>query len=145
TYDHAQVISINKQTVLDRNNSTLAKRPVDVPGGASHYDVVPAVMHGSRAGDPMWFVDVSESEAANGGNSISVIRMDNVLNPTQASFTSTSVDVATYSAPANAFQRDGFAVETNDARILNAAWHGNRLVATHTVGSAGTARARWYE
>jgi hypothetical protein len=56
------------------------------------------------------------------------------------------MSVASYGIPPSATQSGGGTfIETNDTRILNAEWRNNRLVATHTAGLSGAARARWYE
>src|SRR5207302_1358882 len=60
------------------------------------------------------------------------------------SFTAFPVAVAPYLNPFPAL-RPGGLFNTNDSRILNAAWRGNRLVASQTVAGLFTAQARWYD
>src|SRR5206468_3266874 len=65
-------------------------------------------------------------------------------------FTDFSVQVAPYFDPPTATQKGGGSssrIKTNDARILNAEWRNNRLVAVHTVGISADSEAhvRWYE
>jgi hypothetical protein len=55
-----------------------------------------------------------------------------------------SPPAATQPAPTRAGTIRG-SIDTGDARILNAAMRGSRLVASQTVGSDGAAHARWYE
>jgi hypothetical protein len=115
------------------------------PGG--HFTMTPATMHGANPGDPMWFVERGTSGA---NSTIRVIQMTNVLssNPT---LRTTSISVPSYGSPPRAAQPgDTLPASTatrglGDTRILNADYVGGLLVAGHTIGSGGLARARWYE
>jgi hypothetical protein len=73
TFDHISVIVIDKSTALDGNPSTLSfsqtDRDVD-------FTLMPAVMHGSNSGDPMWFV-VESGDAL--GSELRVVKMTDVL------------------------------------------------------------------
>lgn len=134
-YDHVAVITIDKSTI---DTGTLGFTHAD-RSGFTNFTLTPAVMHGSSLGDPMWFLESVFF------NQIRVVKMTNVLSSTP-SFTDTDISVASYGFPPSATQSGGGTfIETNDTRILNAEWRNNRLVATHTVGVSGAARARWYE
>jgi hypothetical protein len=143
-FDHAHVVIIDKSTVLDADTATLSvshldRDPVD-------FTLMPAVMHGSNSGDPMWFV-VESGDAL--GSELRVVKITDVLgSPT---FTDTNLSVSVYEFPPNAEQpgSDAFGgrIQTNDSSIISAAWRGDRLVATHSVGLASTSQShvRWYE
>src|SRR5262249_1971623 len=119
-----------------------------VPGGLVNHTLAPATMHGAQPGDPMWLVEGAGGNSngdAIAGDVVKVVRMTNVLtaNPT---YTTTSLGVTPYTIPPNATQPGGFfEIVTNDARVLNAAWDHDRLVASQTVGSGTLAHARFYE
>jgi hypothetical protein len=144
TFDHISVIVIDKSTALDGNPSTLSlsqtdRDPVD-------FTLMPAVMHGSNSGDPMWFV-VESGDAL--GSELRVVKMTDVLgSPT---FTETNLSVSVYEFPPNADQpgSDAFGgrIQTNDSSIISAAWRGDRLLAAHNIGLALTSQShvRWYE
>src|SRR5205823_14082289 len=79
-----------------------------------------------------------------GGSQVQVIRMGNVLTATP-SYTVTPITVTSFGLPPSAPQLGSSdLIQTNDARILNAAWRNNQLVAAQTVGTGGVAHARWY-
>lgn len=104
----------------------------------------PAVMHDSKAGDPMWFVDQA------GTNAIEVYKMTNVLS-NSASFVGTQLPVNPYndihSSGVYPRQPDGTTVTTNqDSRIQKVAEANNLLVASQAVNVSATENdARWYE
>jgi hypothetical protein len=75
-FDHVQIITIDKSSVLDANPNTLTVFSSNRPSGEVTF--VPATMHESSPGDPMWFV---ESEGFVGGNTIRLVQMTNVLSP----------------------------------------------------------------
>src|SRR4051812_25461066 len=54
TFDHVQVVALDKSSATDANNATLSGNRVDRQGLTS--TLVPAVMHDSTAGGPLWFV-----------------------------------------------------------------------------------------
>src|SRR5206468_11973625 len=131
-FQHVQVLSIDKATVLDSNNGTFNKSQVDPVG--THFTMAPATMHGSAAGGPMWFVEETNVDSfGNGlaGSNVHVVRGTNLL--TVPTFTDFNIAVTPYAAPPKAAQPSG-TIETNDTRILNAVWRGDRLVASQTVG-----------
>jgi hypothetical protein len=139
-YDHVDTLSIDK-------TSLVGYRQV-VPGGLANHTLAPATMHGASPGDPMWLVEGAGGNINGdgiGGDVVKVVRMTDVLGDSPT-FASTPLPVTPYAIPPNATQPAGlFAIVTNDARILNAAWDHGRLVASQTVGIGGVARARFYE
>ena len=60
--DHTNVISINKSVALDQDpiGTPLTAFATDLPN--THYAVVPAVMHASSPGDPMWLVSIDRAD-----------------------------------------------------------------------------------
>ena len=144
TFDHVSVIVIDKSTVLDSNPATLSfsqtdRDPVD-------FTLMPAVMHESVSGDPMWFV-MESGDAL--GSDIRIVKMTDVLgSPT---FTDTDLTVGAYEFPPNADQpgSDAFGgrIQTNDSSIISAAWRNGRLFAAHSIGlgSPSQSHVRWYE
>ncbi len=104
----------------------------------------PAVMHDSKAGDPMWFVD-----QAGGSSKIEVFKMTNVLSDS-ASFVGTQLPVDPYTdihaSGVYPKQPNGTTVTTNqDSRIQKVAEAGNLLVASQAVNVSPTENdARWY-
>jgi hypothetical protein len=141
-FDHVQVLSIDKSTVLD--DPLLDLFPIEFFQSArddTHFTLAPATMHDSRLGGPMWFV---ESGSETFGSTVRVVKMTDVLSSTPT-FSDQVITVSPYSEPPSATQRRGKKIETQDSRILNAAWRDDRLVASQTVGEKRAARARWYE
>ncbi len=136
TYDHTQLLTLTKSSLLDANPSTWNGSAFNLS-----FPLTPAVMHGSAAGDPMWFVESS----ATGGNSVQVTRMTNVLGTPQfASFRFNFT--SSYAIPPKAPQPGSSGlIDTGNTGILSASLRGSRLVATQDVGTGGVAHARWYE
>jgi hypothetical protein len=143
-FDHASVVIIDKSTTLDGDTSTfsfshLDRDPID-------FTLMPAVMHGSSSGDPMWFV-VESGDAF--GSEIRVVKVTDVLD--SPTFIDTNLSVGIYEFPPNAEQPGsdvfGGRIQTNDSSIISAAWRDDRLVAAHSIGLASTTQshARWYE
>lgn len=142
-FDHVSIITIDKSTALDVDAGTLTFSHSDFDN--SHFTSTPAVMHGSVSGDPMWFVAEADFGNNNGQNELRVIKMTNVLNATPT-FTETDIAVDTYGSPPSASQKGTRGrIDAGDTRILHVEWRDDRLVAAHTVGVSGVARARWYE
>jgi hypothetical protein len=141
TFDHVRLVTMQKASLLDQNKATFTDFVVD-RAGAAGANLTPAVMHGSQAGSPMWFVESPDL----GGNAVSVIEMTNVLN-NAPNFATTPIAVTAFQLPPAAGQPGNGAgtIDTGDNRILNAAWRNNRLVACQNVGTGGLAHARWYE
>jgi hypothetical protein len=151
-FDHVSIIIIDKNTALDANPATFFVAHVN--RNSDNFTMVPAVMHDSSSGDPMWFVEESIDAF---GAKIRIVKMDDVLAGSPG-FSQHDVNVTPYLIPPNAdqpgtgpFSGDCFIgtgsgfICTNDASFLSVAARGNRLLATHNVGIASTARARWYE
>lgn len=135
-FDHVQIVSLRKSTLLDRNPATVQRFSNDRP--AANFTMAPAVMHNAPANSPMFF------SQAIGNNQVRVTRMTNVLS-NAAGFVDTDVAVNTYAVPPNAPQIGGTLLNTADFRMLNAEWRANQLVSTHTAGVGGEAVARWYQ
>ncbi len=144
TFDHVSVIVIDKSTALDSNPATLSfsqtdRDPVD-------FTLMPAVMHGSVSGDPMWFV-MESGDAL--GSDLRIVKMTDILD--SPTFTDTDLSVGAYVFPPNADQpgSDAFGgrIQTNDSSIISAAWRNDRLLAAHSIGlgSPSQSHVRWYE
>jgi hypothetical protein len=161
TFDHVQLITIDKASVLDANPATLtAVRGID--RGNRDFTMVPATMHGSAPGDPMWFVEESgvpfvppEAQGASDSPSgalntlrttLRLVQMSNVLSSSPA-FSDFTVAVPGYGAIEAPLQPGGTSPvpQDIDTRLLSAALRGNRLVATQSIGTGLHALARWYE
>ena len=151
TYDHAQVVMVDKASATDVNNASFNFTSTAVPGGITHATLAPATMHGSIAstpGNPQAMYFVEEKLDANGnplGNAARVVTATNLL--TTPSFQFTDVPVASYTTPPSATQKGTTdLITTNDSRMLNAEWRNNQLAAVQDVGIAGDsqAHARWY-
>jgi hypothetical protein len=139
THDHVQVVTIDKSSVLNDDPGTLIKHQVDRVDSAIA-TMAAATRHGSARGGPMYFVTESTRF---GGDALRVVEMTNVLSdsPTFADY---DIPVPPYDAPPPAIDPGG-TIDTIESFILNADWRGNRLVASHQVGSDGVSRVRWYE
>jgi hypothetical protein len=139
-YNHALILNINPQGPA---TTTL----LDVPGGVSNATLVPAVMHGAAATDPMYFLEETlDASGTPTGNSLRVFTETNPLGSPK--LTSADVSVAAYTAPPAATQKGtSDKMSTNDSGILNAEWRGNVLVAAQNVGVAADSNchARWYQ
>ncbi|HEY6200279.1 MAG TPA: hypothetical protein VI231_16865, partial [Candidatus Binatia bacterium] len=138
-FDHVAVIVIDKNAVLDKNSAT-APTIQHIDFDFPNFTLIPARMHDSNPGDPIWLVE--ESPVLN--NNVRIIKLDNLLTtPTPSS---TDIAVAAYGNFGNAPQKGGgFTMDSGDTSILHVESRGNRLVATHTVGVGGVAKARFYE
>jgi len=142
-FDHVSVIVIDKSTVLDGNNGTFSFSHID--RGPDDFTLMPTLMHGAESGDPMWFVIESASAL---GSEVRLVKLSNTLGG--QSFSESSITVDPYDFPPNAEQPGSGAlgrIQTNDSSFISAAWRGDRLVATHTVGIDSTSQShvRWYE
>jgi hypothetical protein len=138
TFDHVDALSIDKSTLVGHRQV--------VPGGPTHFTMAPATMHGAAPAGPMWFVEGAGADPTGNalpGLAIRAVRMDGVLSDAPT-FTAFPVTVAPYLNPFPALQPGGI-FNTNDSRVLNAAWRGDRLVASQTVAGLFSARARWYD
>jgi hypothetical protein len=128
------VLTIDKNSVLDQNNSTLTDY---VTSRSGQFSMIPARMHGAVSGGPMWFVETSWS----GGSSIDVVKMTNVdtANPSYADNNRT---VNSYSYTSSSPQPGG-TVGIVDSRTLNVEWNNNNLVAGFDSMSGSDAAAAW--
>ena len=133
---HEIVLTLNKTSVLDQNNSTFTDYQVDVPDA---FSLIPARMHGSAVGGPMWFVET----APGGGSSVTVTRMDNVLSPTPT-FTTFNLPVDAYVLPTAGVQPGG-TVTAFDCRTLSVEWNNNNLVAAFNTSVGADDAAAWLE
>jgi hypothetical protein len=144
-FDHVQVLSFATSSLF------AAKPPATLTLGTDYFSVdrnlndftlVPATMHGSKAGDPMYFVE--ENTYGDGAN-LRVVSATRLLSSSPA-FTDTVIPVAAYTEPPAA-QQPGGSIETNDSRILNVDYRDGLLVAGQNVGLStdSDAHARWYE
>ena len=145
-FDHALVMTFATSSLTDGDNSTLTMYSVDrLP---PHFAMQPAVMHGAKPGDPMYFVEsMVPGGSSGGGGFIDVVQMTDKLS-TAPTFTDFKVLVPHYNHPPNADQLGGGPqLDTGDGRILSAAWRNGELVATQTVQDdpSQTAQARWYQ
>jgi hypothetical protein len=132
SFDHVDVLSIDK--------TTLTGYRAVVPGGAGNFTLVPAAMHFSNYGDPVWLVESGVF------NSMKVVQLTNELSDSP-SFSTTTVVVGTHGAPPNATQPGSGTIPIGGLgdRVYNAAMINGQLVAAHTVGSGGVGRVRWYQ
>jgi hypothetical protein len=137
-YDHPQIMAIQLSSVTSGSSSTFTSFSHDQSN--SLFTIVPAIMHGATAGGPEYFV----TEGASAGR-VDVIKETNVLSGTPTE-TDNNINVAGYAQPPAAPQPSG-TMTANDSRMLQAAWRGNMLVATQTVGTGSPqeAHARWYQ
>jgi subtilisin-like proprotein convertase family protein len=146
TFDHVDVVTISKASVLDQNPTTFQDSVADV--GSDYSTLTPAVMHGdpnstpNTGDDPMWLVSAT---ASGEGNTMDVVEETRTLSGSP-SFKQNWVTVSPYINPPAAAQPGG-TMATNDSRVLNAEWQNDLLVADHTIGITGgsTALARWYQ
>jgi hypothetical protein len=136
--DHAQILAIDKASVLKHDPNILTVYNSDRPGPG--YAMAAATMHDTMPGDPMYFV---REDTRFGGDHIRVVQMTDVLSMTPT-YVEYSIPVAAYQRPPVAVHPGG-TIQTFESVILNADWRNGRLVATHHVGSGGITRARWYE
>ena len=155
-FKRVAIIVIDKSSVLDANPASFVMTQTDRSN--DNFTMVPAIMHDSSPGDPMWLVEESSDFP---GSGIRLVKMTNVLAGSP-SFTEYERTVSAYELPPNAdqpgsgpFSGDCFSASptgsgficTNDASFLSVAWRGNRLLAAHNVGLASDSQshARWYE
>jgi hypothetical protein len=131
SYQHELVLSVSKSALL---SGTLTDSILDRSG---NFSMIPARMHGSTSGGPMWFVETSWS----GGSSIDVVKMTNVLSGSP-SFTDKNLAVNSYSYNSDPPQPGG-TVDIVDSRTLNVEWNNNYLVAGFDSTSGSDAAAAW--
>jgi autotransporter-associated beta strand protein len=141
---NTQLLTIQKSTVLDKNPATLTYYQVDRP--LPNSTLVPATMHGSAAGGPMWFVEEKGLEQDGSYADLRVVKMTNVLSGSPT-FTDYYVPVAAYTITPFPSDTVGSVSTALDTRILNLDWRNNQMVAAQNVGvtSDTDVHARWYE
>jgi hypothetical protein len=136
---HVEVNSISINALA--NGTALTEGTNAFQKDFSGFSLRPTVMHDSRAGDPMWFVE----EGGNGA-SLNVVKMTNVLS-SSASFTTTNLAVNPYYQAVPELQPNGTAITTNtDSRIMKAAMQNGMIVAAHQVSDAAgnLDEIQWY-
>jgi hypothetical protein len=166
-FDHVQVLAIDKSAILGSTPS-LVIHTVDLSGwnGSQivNENLAPVDMHGAGANDPMYFVEETSYGSAT-NSQLRLLKVADVRTASTGDFQSVDVTVPTYTTNpvpdaahpwnsgdmnADAPQQDpSNQMQTNDTRILNAAWRRDsqgvgHLVVSQDVG-ATLARARWYE
>lgn len=141
-YEDVNVVAIDKASVLDADPATFTHYITERP--YTSFTMAAATMHGSAPGDPMWFVE--ESGWGGERTDVRVVRMDNPASATPT-YTDYLVPVNAYSSGnmPYAAQPGDVLIMLNDARMLNAEWCEDRLVATHNVNMGGEIAVRWYE
>jgi autotransporter-associated beta strand protein len=141
---NTQLLTIQKASVLDQNSATLTYYQVDRP--LPNSTLVPATMHGSTAGGPMWFVEEKGLEQNGSYVNLRVVKMTNVLSGSPT-FTDYYVPVAAYTITPFPGDTLGTVSTALDTRILNLDWRNNQMVAAQNVGvsSDTDVHARWYE
>jgi hypothetical protein len=140
---NAKLLTIKKSTVLDRNNSTLTYYQVDRP--LPNSTLVPATMHGTSAGGPMWLVEEKGLELGGGYSQLRVVKMTNLLS-NSPTFTDYYLTVNAYTITPFPSDTLGEVSTALDTRILSLDWRSNQMVATQNVGisSDTSVHARWY-
>jgi hypothetical protein len=166
-FDHVQVLAISKSALLGATPS-IVTHTVDLQGwnGSQvvNENLAPVDMHGATATDPMYFVEETSYVSAS-KTQLRVVKVADILHATASNFQSFDVTVPTYTSnlvtdsahPWNSGDANASApqlgtsdqMQTNDTRVLSAAWMRDaqgveHLVASQEVG-ATLARARWYE
>jgi hypothetical protein len=141
---NTQLLTIQKSTVLDQNSATLTDYQVDLP--LPNSTIVPATMHGSSAGGPMWLVEEKGLEQDGSYLNLRVVKMTNLLS-SSPTFTDYYVAVAPYTITPFPGDTLGTVSTALDTRILNLDWRNNQMVAAQNVGIASdtNVHAQWYE
>ena len=128
TNPYVQLVTVDRSSLLDRNNSTFTYYKQDLIGTGDLY-LMPAVSHDSAAGDPQWFAETR----TNSGKAITIVKETNALSASPT-FTRYSVPVAWFVSTARSPQPGSSnTIETDDPENLVVAVRGNRLV----VGQSG--------
>jgi uncharacterized repeat protein (TIGR01451 family) len=139
--DHILVTSVRISDLVAGNPLTVFHNDV-----STQQPLRAAVMHDSRAGDPMWLVG-EHSPTTDAGHSIDVYKMTNVLsNSATITLTTLAVNPYTDISKVPPLQPDGTVVTPFiDSGIAKAAESNNTLVATQAVSVSPTEDdARWY-
>jgi hypothetical protein len=156
---NVQILTIDKAKLLDPINPTLSVHKGSLTTNTTLWDrpvpnstMVPATMHDSAAGDPMWFVEEKGLEQDGSYQDLRVVKMTGLLSDTPT-FTDYYVPMNAYGiAPFPQDTADTLAAGTAvsfelDTRILNVDWRNNQMVLAQNVGIASdiNTHARWYE
>src|SRR5438105_5822341 len=142
---NAQILTIDKNSVLDKNSSTITSYQVDRP--LPNSTMVPATMHGASATDPTWFVEEKGVEQDGTYQYLRVVKMTNYLS-VSPTFTDYYVKVTPYTI--SPFPEDPLAQITTaiDTRILSLDWRKatGHMVTCQNVGidADNNVHARWY-
>jgi hypothetical protein len=141
------VLTINKSSVLDQNVNTLTDYLVNYNDNGTYpygFSLIPARMHASVSGSPMWFVETYPGGSSSSGW-MGATRMDNVLssNPTFTNYT-LSANPYIYANASNLYQPGG-TVDPGDSRVLNVEWNNNNLVAAFNSSVGTDAAAAWIQ
>jgi len=128
SFDHEDIIIINASNLSD-----------NVLHEAGDSCLIPARMHGSSPGGPMWFAETSWD----GGSSINVMKMTNVLS-SSPSLSMSSLAVNSYTDLGSAVQPGG-TISTFDSRISDVEWDNNTLVAGFNSAVGSDDATAWVE
>src|SRR5262249_49438528 len=122
----------NKSTLL---SGDFTVNHYTIPGFPTNWlGLMPAKMHGSVPGDPMYFID--DAGFLQGAGTQDAIRVWTGTNLNSGSGTLTSVDltVNTYGFPVSADQPGGpGSVATNFAGMISSDWRNGRLLGTQNA------------
>jgi hypothetical protein len=139
TIDHVQVNTVSISALQTLPTGTVLTAPNALQTDIAGANLRPTVMHDSKAGDPMWFVQ-------EGGNnqSIKVVEETNLL--TAPSFSSTTLAVSQYTQAVAPQQPGGTITNNINSGIQKVAEQNNQLVAAQTVSdNAGNEdNIQWY-
>jgi hypothetical protein len=158
TYNHALILNISS---ADPNPITTPPTLVDMPGTITNATMIPAVMHGSSAANPMYWVEEKLDSTGNAtGTAISIWTETDPLgshNFTRYDIVFDTVgmagaDYTPINLPFGAAQKGTTnLIAVNDSGFLNAEWRDHHLVATQAVRvvnqtpTDAQAHARWYD
>jgi hypothetical protein len=140
---HTQVVAL-KQTDLASTGTVNMVSPTGKRYDLDGQFYRPVTMHDSAAGGPMWLATLG-----GGSNSINLVRIDNVLNPTfpLPTFNIAVDNWGSPNNPKNPKNPDSSTITSLVVPgILNAAEANNTIVACQNVGvGSNEDDARWYE
>jgi hypothetical protein len=112
--------------------------------------LVPAQMHGSNPGDPMWFMAATGDPTYDGTHpkTIRVTRMDNVLSNSPV-YTDYTVGVNEYGPNSGVANQPGGTVATNDVTATQVDYLNGELVTAFSASTPAdgfnTTKAHWYQ
>jgi hypothetical protein len=134
-YSHMQVVALGLKSLLDYDPKTLDEFVTDVQ---SPFNTAAVVMHEPGPGASAWLIGFDQPSAT-----LQVSRIDQILSKSPAVQVFT-LDVPAFQYAPNAPQPGG-EIQVTRYLMESANWRNDQLVASHSVGSDGVARARWYE